>query len=770
MSKKPPARDDFRAAETADLFARGVQLHQNGRLQEAEQHYAQVLAREPRHADTLHLLGVLAHQVGRHDAAVKLIGQALAVNDRVPEFHYNIGLAYGALRQFDKAAAHNRRAIALRPDHAEAHLNLGNALKALGRPDEALGNYQRAVALRPTPEGHYNIANVLAELGRFEEAIAQYRSALALRPDYAEAYNNLGLALSARGALSEAAASFQRALSLKPGLLDAAGLAAVLVGLGDLDNALKTTKRLHDNGETAETRALFYFCLRDPRVAPFAQPYRRELIRALSEPWGSPRPLSSVTVTLLKADPVAGPIAQRAQRGPISSADIAALARDELLRAGLESTQLADAGLERLLTGLRRVLLESAQNIAGERLTMACSLARQCFINEYVFTCSAEEAAQVSALRDRVAGALRVGHPIEPGTLAILACYEPLHALSHAEGLLDDDWPASVSALLSQQIAEPREEARLRATIPRLTSIRDSVSQSVREQYEQNPYPRWSKTAPLSEPRPFETYLARAMPLARFTPLRKAQLDYLIAGCGTGHQVASVLQAMRDVAVTAIDLSLASLAYAKRMTDALRLPVDYGQADILELRDLRRTFDVVDVSGVLHHLAEPLAGWSILVALVRPGGFMRVALYSRLGRRCITAAQQFIRAQGFPATPDGIRAARQAILALPDDSEERRVAALTDFFTLSECRDALFHVQEHTFDLRQIAAFLKDNGLAFLGFDAAPDLTHRYARRFPQDAARTNLENWAVLEEENPDIFIGMYQFWVQKRPDVSAS
>ena len=91
------------------------------------------------------------------------------------------------------------------------------------------------------------------------------------------------------------------------------------------------------------------------------------------------------------------------------------------------------------------------------------------------------------------------------------------------------------------------------------------------------------------------------------------------------------------------------------------------------------------------------------------------------------------------------------------------VATGLDFFTLSECRDALFHVQEHTFDLPQIAAFLKENGLEFLGFDTAPDLTHRYARRFPQDAARTNLENWAVLEQENPDIFIGMYQFWVQK-------
>jgi Flp pilus assembly protein TadD/SAM-dependent methyltransferase len=765
MTKKPRPRDDFRAAKAADLFATAVRFHQQGRLQQAEQHYRQVLARDPRHADSLHLLGVLAHQVGHNDAAVELIRKALAIDDQVPEFHYNIGLAHGALGQFDHAAAHNRRAIALQPNHAEAHLNLGNALKAQGRSEEALASYHRAVELRPTPEGHYNVANMLAELGRLDEAIAHYHKALALRPDYAEAHSNLGLALTTRGSLSEAAASFQRALTLKPGLLDAAGLAAVLIGLGDLKNALQTTKRLHDAAETPETRALFYFCLRDLRVGPFARPYRREVIRAISEPWGNSRPLSAVTASLLKADPVIGPIMERAQQGSISAGDIAALGRDELLRAGLESTQMADVSLERLLTQLRRAMLDGAKERKGDWLSLTCSLARQCFINEYVFACSAEETARIDALRESVAGALASGQTIEAGVLSVLACYEPLHTLPKAESLLGLDWPASVRALLTQQIAEPREEARLRGAIPRLTPISDTISLAVREQYEQNPYPRWTKTAATSKPQPLDAHLARHFPLARFTPLRKTQLDYLIAGCGTGHQVVSVLQTMSDVAVTAVDLSLASLAYAKRMTDALELPVSYGQADILELGRLGRAFDVVDVGGVLHHMAEPLTGWRVLVSLLRPGGLMRVALYSRLARRHITEAQRLIGARAWPATPEGIRGARQQILALAEEAPERRIATGLDFFTLSECRDALFHVQEHTFDLGQIAAFLSDNALEFLGFDAGPDVAHRYIRRFPGDAARTNLENWAAFEQENPDTFIGMYQFWLQKRP-----
>jgi hypothetical protein len=149
---------------------------------------------------------------------------------------------------------------------------------------------------------------------------------------------------------------------------------------------------------------------------------------------------------------------------------------------------------------------------------------------------------------------------------------------------------------------------------------------------------------------------------------------------------------------------------------------------------------------------------------------MQVALYSTLARRWITAAQRLVAAQGWPATPDGIRAARQAISALPEEAPERRVVAILDFFTLGDCRDLLFHVEEHTFDLPAIAAFLSDNALDLLGLDVDPAVAHRYTQRFPDDAARTNLDNWNTFEQENPDTFIGMYQFWVQKRAKAAAS
>ena len=60
-------------------------------------------------------------------------------------------------------------------------------------------------------------------------------------------------------------------------------------------------------------------------------------------------------------------------------------------------------------------------------------------------------------------------------------------------------------------------------------------------------------------------------------------------------------------------------------------------------------------------------------------------------------------------------------------------------------------------------AFLRENDLQFLGFENKPDVVKAYRLRFPEDKAATNLGNWQIFENENPDTFINMYQVWVQK-------
>jgi hypothetical protein len=87
----------------------------------------------------------------------------------------------------------------------------------------------------------------------------------------------------------------------------------------------------------------------------------------------------------------------------------------------------------------------------------------------------------------------------------------------------------------------------------------------------------------------------------------------------------------------------------------------------------------------------------------------------------------------------------------------------SDFFSTSACRDLLFHVQEHRMTLPVLSDFLKENDLNFLGFEIDSSVTRSYKNRFPNDPSATDLKNWHIYEEENPDTFKSMYQFWIQK-------
>ena len=93
----------------------------------------------------------------------------------------------------------------------------------------------------------------------------------------------------------------------------------------------------------------------------------------------------------------------------------------------------------------------------------------------------------------------------------------------------------------------------------------------------------------------------------------------------------------------------------------------------------------------------------------------------------------------------------------------RNIMWFNDFYSTSECRDLLFHVQEHRMTLPQIKAFLVAQDLQFLGFEIDRDTARRYAARFPSDPTMTDLDRWHAFEQDNPHTFANMYRFWVQK-------
>jgi tetratricopeptide (TPR) repeat protein/SAM-dependent methyltransferase len=772
----PSAQGIGPGAMSANLFASAIERFNTGRFDEAERLCRDVLMFNKGHFDALHMLGLIAARAGNLDAAVELYGRALAANGRSPECHFNVAQVLRAQGRNGEAIAHLGEATALKRDYIAAHLSLADMLMAQNNLEGARTHYEQVLTIDPRlVDARHGLANVLRVLGRLDEAAEQFRHVIAIKPDYAEAICNLGVVLSAQGRFAEAAEQYQRAISIKPELVDVyRNLARALLADGRADEAVAASMRGLAMGETNEAKAIFVQCAQAVMNVPPDERFRELVARALTEGWGRSADLSPLAAFLFMTSESGNAAIERVlsspdQQTPDNVADLlVALAADRLLFALLESAPVRHAILERFLTAVRSGLLQHASqaepNIADERaLACACALARQCFINEYVFAETDTDVAQVAALRDRLDFAVAAGAPVPPIWLAAIGCFAPLHSLPQAPSLMQRPWPQPLTAVLTQQVQEPAIERDIAAALPALTAIDDATSIKVRNQYEEMPYPRWVKAPSLGQPTAIDWFLRSQFPNAPIRQVQHAEgLDVLIAGCGTGQHAIETAQRFSGARVLALDLSRASLGYAARKSREAQLRnIEYLQADILNLGSLNADFDVIESSGVLHHLHDPQQGWRVLVSLLRPGGVMHIGLYSATARSDIRAARALIIDRGYQDNAADIRRCRQELLAFEDGTPFKNVTRYGDFFTTGECRDLLFHVQERQFTIPEIKSFLAENGLTFLGFTGA--VAQAYRNRFPEDQAMTDLDRWQAFEAENPMAFVNMYQFWVQK-------
>jgi Tfp pilus assembly protein PilF len=136
-------------AVVQELIQKGLQLHQQDQLAEAELLYEQALTINPQHADGLHLLGMIAFQTGRDEAAVALIRQAIALKSNAPSYHSNLGNVLQSQGQLAAAGACYQRALLLDSKLADVHVNLGNIFREQGDLQSSLICYRRALTLNP---------------------------------------------------------------------------------------------------------------------------------------------------------------------------------------------------------------------------------------------------------------------------------------------------------------------------------------------------------------------------------------------------------------------------------------------------------------------------------------------------------------------------------------------------------------------------------------------------------------------------------------------
>ena len=271
------------------LVQQGLNLHQRGNLNDAQNIYEQILSIQENNFDALQLLGALFAQVKKYPQAIKFLSKAIIVDPNHAGCFSNLGISFQKLRRLEEALSSYDKAISLQADYAEAYSNRGAVLQELKRFDEALSSYDKAISIKGDyaeafnsrgtvleelkcleealssyhkaisinkdyTEAYYNHGNVLHKLKRLEEALSSYDKAISLHEDYAEAYSNRGLVLQDLKRLEEALSSYDKAISLHEDYAEAySNRGTVLEELKRLDEALSSyEKAISINKDYAE--------------------------------------------------------------------------------------------------------------------------------------------------------------------------------------------------------------------------------------------------------------------------------------------------------------------------------------------------------------------------------------------------------------------------------------------------------------------------------------------------------------------------------------
>ncbi|MGH8215587.1 MAG: tetratricopeptide repeat protein [Rhodanobacteraceae bacterium] len=228
-----------------------LQLHRNGRLDEAEEGYRRLLADNPDNAEVLHLLGILRGQRGDLPEAMKLVQRAGELDPYNAASRHTLGEMYLSEGRLDEAHAAYDQARQLNPNLAAAHGGLGQVALLRGELDAAENHFK--VALRADEndaQALTGLGNIAQRRGDPQRALQLLTQAAGLAPDDPLIQTSYAQAMFDQGMLDFAAKAVDNALSVKPDYPLARVLRAELhVRKGELAPALAIHESLLARGE-----------------------------------------------------------------------------------------------------------------------------------------------------------------------------------------------------------------------------------------------------------------------------------------------------------------------------------------------------------------------------------------------------------------------------------------------------------------------------------------------------------------------------------------
>ena len=605
----------------------------------------------------------------------------------------------------------------------------------------ALDLYNKVLKINPNHlDSLNNMGVIFFDIEKYQKAIDCYKKVIQINPNNADVYSNLGTVFYKIKEHQKALIYFDKAFQIDPNHINS------INAVRDMFQKNKLTNLNKD--DIFIIKKLYLLVFKNDFVDHAGVILNTKLLLSIDE----------INTEFHKTINSNSPL--------FENKIILDLLKEDLFYLILQHTLITDRFLEKLLTKIRfeMHLLFNDNNIdiLESYFYFIISLAEQCWLNEYIFIQSEKEINYVNLLKNKIENDKKINE-LE---ISFLACFIPLNSSKviinkllnyNSKNILFND-------LITVQIKEPLREIELKKKIRFLDNINDSISNEVRKQYEENPYPRWRNPIQNLNSSFSEILKDEIKPnIIKFNN-KFNKPNVLIAGCGTGIHTISANR-YKNANILGVDLSLKSLSYAKRKIEELNYTnIDFLHADILQLKMLNKKFDIIESVGTLHHMKNPVQGLKILIDILEPHGFLKIGLYSKIARQNIFKIRKIIKKKSLRNISKDIKTCRELILNQSDETLFENITNTRDFYSLSNVRDLLFNVQEHCFTVPQISKILKDLNLEFLGFNFSdPSIKSNFAKIFPDDLGNISLDNWNQFENRNPNTFFGMYIFWVRK-------
>ncbi len=613
-----------------------------------------------------------------------------------------LGVTYNELNKYDEAIKCFNDLLKINKNFADAYFNLGIIYKKIKEEKKSIFNYNQCIKINPKKfEAYNNLGNIYKERQEIKIAIEKYLQCLEINPNYIIALQNFAVCLQNFKFNKTSSIVDRHIINLleQKKLVRPVDIIFTIIDYLYLNPKLKLILKNIDNLENNLTL--------------------NELIMEIS----------NIKILILL----------------------------------IENTPITDLKIEKILRYLRSEILLNLSTLESRKVALKLmkSIAKQCFINEYIYSFGKKEEGILNNIEKKIIKDLQKNSFTQNDLeIACLAAYMPLHILKWSNKIKQIP---NLKDLIQQQINEPQEELNLRKKLLSL-NIKNKISLNVKNQYENNPYPRWNKVALYGIPKkPLIFFKNLELNINEENIQKWENIDVLVAGCGTGQHAITTATKYENSFVTAIDLSAQSLCYAKRKADEFEIKnIEFIQMDLLDLKKISKKFDIIESVGVLHHMDNPFTGWQILNEFLNPNGLMMIGLYSKIAREHISKIRNEIKKDKININEKNIIKYREEIIS-SKNFNFHLIKQSTDFFSLSTLRDLLFHVQEHTFTISQIIKHLNHLKLTFSGFENR-SIINLFKNKHNDKKDLYNLNLWKKFEIDNPRIFAGMYQFWCQKK------